>query len=224
MSTLISSFYDPLRHVLGDRDASIQKYSDGSLLAGIQTVVSMGMLPDFSLSATRTSITPTIDDPNDYALLILHTALSFISSDADRWSFRTRAISKSSGGQNNFIWYLQTKISELENGELFDSWQNLSACAHGYNINILNTTVGSSSETTDTSYTLPAATEDSLGGVAIDNVSPTTDPIVPTLDTNGRLWVNAFYVFNPSTGKYRLYQVAADGSMQMSNIEYDKPS
>lgn len=134
MSTAISELYPAVRHVLGDRDATIHKYQDTAILVGVQTTVRMGKVPDYALTPDGLSIDPTLDttsDPNDYALLLYHVALSFVSCERAGYSWRTRAASRSYGDIRDFVWYLQTNINDLENGTMFESWLSMATWLQG---------------------------------------------------------------------------------------------
>ncbi len=128
MSTPLTDFYDALRSVLGDLDATVRVYEDDSLLKGLRTVIGCGKLSGYTLTSDRLGITPEIPtdgsgDPNKFALLLYHTALLFVGPTPDRFSFRTRAYSESSGSVREFIFKLEEMIHELESGSAFGSWQ-----------------------------------------------------------------------------------------------------
>ena len=131
MSTAISDLYNALRHLLGDRDSTVQLYQDSSLLIAVQTMVQMGKVSAFELSTDHLSITPAITTPNDLALLLYHTVLSFVASEPDSQSYRTRAVSETTGANREFIWQLTSSIHELQSGTMFDSWQSFGAWIQG---------------------------------------------------------------------------------------------
>jgi hypothetical protein len=131
MSTLISEFRDPLRHLLGDRHASVYQYSDGNLDAAVKTMVKMGKLAGFALTPAQDAVTPDVSDPNDYALLLYETVRSFVAGNPDRYSYRTRALSETFGRWREFLDYLETNIHELKNGAMFDGWQSFAGWWRG---------------------------------------------------------------------------------------------
>lgn len=132
MATAISSFYPSLRHILGDTDSTAQQYEDAALLVGVQTIVRCGKLDDYALSTDGLSVEPDLTDPNDYALLLYHTAHSFVAPKPDTYSFRTRALSQSwSGATRDFLRGIEENIYQIENGDMFDSWQSLDSWLTG---------------------------------------------------------------------------------------------
>lgn len=131
MSTEISDLYTSLRHILGDRDSNAYRYENSALLAGVQTIMKCGKVTGYSLTSDTLGITPDLTDPNDFALTLYHTALSFIASEPDGWSFRTRSASKTVGSSKGFVRQLEANIHDLENGEMFDSWQSFGEWVRG---------------------------------------------------------------------------------------------
>lgn len=131
MSTLITEFLEPLRHLLGDLDASVYQFSDSNLLVGVKTMVRMGKLSGYALTQDKLSVTPAVDDPNDYALLLYETVRSFISSNPDSFSFKTRAVGQRVGSWSMFLAELEENIHELKNGTMFDGWQGFIGWVRG---------------------------------------------------------------------------------------------
>lgn len=121
MSTLITDLYEPLRHLLPKETT----YEDTALLAGVRAMIGMGKLPDYALTPDRLEITPALTDPNDYALLLYHTALSFVQSKPSQYSWRTRALSETVGSYATFVRQLDQHLYELEHGTMFESWTSL---------------------------------------------------------------------------------------------------
>jgi hypothetical protein len=128
---LVSELREPLRVILGDRDASFYMYEDAALDAGVRTAVRMGLVEGYSLATGNTAITPDVSEPNDLALLLYHTVKLFVQSAPDSQSYRTRAISESMGAYKRFLAELEQSIHELENGTMFSSWQNFSTWSMG---------------------------------------------------------------------------------------------
>jgi len=159
MATAISTFYPSLRHILGDIDSDSQKYEDASLLVGVQTIIRCGKLSDYTLSTDSLSVEPDVTDPNDYALVLYHTAHSFIAPKPDAYAFRTRALSQSvSGATRDFLRTLEENIYSLENGEMFDSWQHLDSWLKGMTgVNLLTRLTEVTSVENLNSITIPAS-------------------------------------------------------------------
>lgn len=123
MATLISDFYEPIRFILGDRDSTVRLYDDSAISAGVRSSIKMNYLPGFTLTGDLLSVTPDVSDPNDYALLVLKIARSFVAPNPSRYSYKTRAISESFGDYKQFIAMLDESLHELENGVMFAGWQ-----------------------------------------------------------------------------------------------------
>lgn len=124
MATEISEFYEPIRSVMGDRSVDAPLYSDAALAAAVRSAIRMNKLRDYTLTANREGITPTIDDPNRFAELVLKICLQFAAGNPDRYSYRRRPISESFGSWKEFIGYLHGELHALENnGVMFSSWQ-----------------------------------------------------------------------------------------------------
>jgi len=123
MSTPLSEFREPLRHLLGDRDPATYQYSDANLDVGTRTVVRMGLVEGYSMTADLLSVTPAVTDANAYALLLYQTVKSFVASQPDSYSYRTRALSEQFRGARDFVSTLELNIHELKNGTMFMGWQ-----------------------------------------------------------------------------------------------------
>lgn len=159
MATAISDFYASLRHILGDIDSDAQTYEDAALLVGVQTVIRCGKLTDYTLSTDNLSITPDVTDPNDWALVLYHTAHSFVAPKPESYSFRTRALSQTvSGATRAFLSTIEENIYDIENGEMFDSWQHFGSWLQGMTgVNILTRLTEVTAVDNLNSVTIPAS-------------------------------------------------------------------
>lgn len=126
--TTLESLRPYLRHLLGDRDAAVYQYSDANLDAGVRTVVAMGLVSGYAVSGDGQSVTPTLSDPNALALLLYETVRSFVVSQPDSFSFKTRGFSQSQGAWKVFLSELDQRVHEMRNGTMFDGWQTF----HGW--------------------------------------------------------------------------------------------
>ncbi|HVM48384.1 MAG TPA: hypothetical protein VMU04_10170 [Candidatus Acidoferrum sp.] len=135
MSTPINTFYPGLRIMLGDLNACVQRYADGTLLDGVRTALALNKMPGYAVDTDLISVTPDIVgpglDPNKFALLSYHTVKLFVDPMPDRYAFRTRAFSESVGSRNRFLQTLELEIHKLENGCMFSAWQNYFAWLSG---------------------------------------------------------------------------------------------
>ena len=120
----ISDFYETLRYLLGDRDATIQLYPDAVLLGGVRSCIRLNQIPALSVGVDNVSLTPEITDPNQFALVAYHTVKGFVDSHPDRYSYKTRAMGESFGSWRTFLDELKSNIHRLESGEMFAGWYN----------------------------------------------------------------------------------------------------
>jgi hypothetical protein len=118
-STPLADLYDAVWHLLGDIDEEGREYPESSIRTGLQTMLRMGKLKGYALTATRLGITPPLTDPNDMALLLYETVLSFKAPEPDRSALRTRAVSMSQGSNRDFIRSIEENIHEIKNGTMF---------------------------------------------------------------------------------------------------------
>jgi hypothetical protein len=117
--------------LLGDLDASVYQFSNSNLDVGVKTMVRMGKLSGFTLSQDSLSVTPSVDNPNDYALLLYETVRSFVAGNPDSYSFKTRAVGERFGSCSTFLAELEQNIHELRNGTMFDGWQGFIGWVRG---------------------------------------------------------------------------------------------
>jgi hypothetical protein len=85
----------------------------------------------YTLTADNLSITPGLDNPNTWMLMVYKAASVFAYAGGDAYSYRTRAMSESFGASNHLLMSLETALHELQNGTMFSSWQSLSGWAAG---------------------------------------------------------------------------------------------
>lgn len=118
MPTPYTSFYTPLRTVLGDRDAyGLYAYPDADLVAALDVIFLTGGGPD-GFTAAAGQITPEVEAGDDFALILFRAALLLITGEDGAGSMRTRALSVSDQGQRkrDLTTELRIKISSIENG------------------------------------------------------------------------------------------------------------
>lgn len=132
----IELVYPTLRVALGDWDPSVQQYSNGTLLNAVRAAVQLRRLPAVTLSADQNSVTPDLAaasaDPNQFALLVLHSCRLFQLPANGRYSFRQRSgVSESFGGNKDLLQTLEYEIHNLENGTAFLGWQSYHAWMSG---------------------------------------------------------------------------------------------
>jgi hypothetical protein len=127
--TDITLFRGPIRLMLDDWDPQIRRYPDAVLDDGVRAVVKMGLLNrsalatvPFSITVDGGNISPDVisaspKSPDLFALVCYQTTKLFLAPKPDRSSFRTRALSASTGSFNRYLMELDTEIARLENGD-----------------------------------------------------------------------------------------------------------
>jgi len=121
---LIRQMHEPVRTILGDFDAKFRKYQDGAIDSVVRTCLLIGNVPGQTLAVDRLSISPGITTSCDLARLMYHAAKKFVDPNTAQYSYRLRAIEERFGRQELFLRELQNAIYELENGEMFSSFQS----------------------------------------------------------------------------------------------------
>ena len=121
-TTAIAEFYETIRFLLGDHDATIQQYPDAVLVQSVRLIIRLNKVPGVTVATDVTQLTPAITDPNQWALVAYHTVKGFVDSNPDRYSYKTRAIGESFGSWRNFLDELKLNIYRLENGTMFSGW------------------------------------------------------------------------------------------------------
>jgi hypothetical protein len=102
MSTPTADVIALMRPVLGDDPAVIghQEFTDAQLAASVFAVVRLGQVPGFTISNDRVTITPTIEEAKDWALIVAKAAMQRVSGSMDgAMSWRTRPISVTDRGE-----------------------------------------------------------------------------------------------------------------------------
>ncbi len=131
MSTPIADTYELIRATLGDFHSVHKRYADAAIASVVRTVVRTGGVPGYAVDATNLAITPTISEPKDLALLMYKAALKFLLPNAASYAYDTRAIRERFGEQKLFLAALEQEIYDLENSEIFGSWNSLYAWING---------------------------------------------------------------------------------------------
>jgi hypothetical protein len=123
----VAQMYEPVRVCLGDCNAQFQKYSDDAIASVVRTCLLVGKVPGQKLSVDRMGITPGIVQPRDLGLLMNWSAKMFLRPQATDWRMQTRALGEKVGPQDYFAWDLDNAIYDLENREMFSSFQTFYA-------------------------------------------------------------------------------------------------
>lgn len=121
--SLVSEMYEPIWAVLGDVRRP-HYYEEDAVASVVRSVIRMGQLPGYQLTASRQGITPAIVNSRDFALLSYKAAKMLFMPDSAAYSYRTRAISEKFGEQRMMFFDLEEAIRDLEDGEMFRSFQS----------------------------------------------------------------------------------------------------
>jgi len=124
MGPEVSATYDLVRAVLGDFNASFRKYQDTAIASVVKTVVRLGRIPGHALTSDLLNFTPAITSPKTLGLVVYHAAKMMLLPNAASYRYRLRAISEQFGEQKIFLMDLETALFELENGEMFYTFQS----------------------------------------------------------------------------------------------------
>ena len=117
-------FRDPVRAFLGDFNSL--KYQNGSIDLVVRSLIRCGEVSGFALTPDALSITPVIDNPRTFGLLVYKACRGFILPKAHSSSYRIRAISESIGEKREFLWALENAIYDTQDsGAMFNSFQDL---------------------------------------------------------------------------------------------------
>lgn len=122
--TAIADFYETIRFLLGDHDATVQQYPDGVLLKAVRSTIRLQQIPGYAVAPDQVNLTPEVTDANHWALIAYHTVKAFVDNNPDKYSYKTRAMSESFGSWRDFLDELKTNIYRLENGTMFSTWQS----------------------------------------------------------------------------------------------------
>lgn len=123
-TTAISDFFETLRFMLEDQDATVQKYPDAQLATAVRTTLRTRQVPAYSVAPDVSQITPEVTDPNDWALIALHTVRNYVRREPDRSSWGVRAYKESHGSWQKYLDALDRDIHKLANGAMFSGWYN----------------------------------------------------------------------------------------------------
>ena len=122
MATALSSFYEPLRVLIGDDDPDIPLRSDAQLAAAMRTVLDLGRVTGangpYATAVSRTEVTPDLvpaDDPLAFAQLVYYAARIFVT-DSRPEVWRTRAFSQVLGDNREKVLEILLSLHELEGG------------------------------------------------------------------------------------------------------------
>lgn len=118
MPTPFSSFYTPLRTVLGDRDPyGVYAYSNADLDGALDVIFLTGQGPE-GYVASAGSIEPSVSVGDDFGLILFKAALLLIHGEDGAGSMKTKALSVSDQGQRkrDLTTELRLKISDIEGG------------------------------------------------------------------------------------------------------------
>lgn len=127
MSTLVSTFRNPLRAVLQDNDPTgLYLYPDAALDDAVKAQVNFGQIDGYALTSGDTAITPDIappaGDPTRFHLLTMKAARMFVVPRGGSAHVRTRAVTLSSGSSRDMLLAIEHDIDRIENGHRFNGW------------------------------------------------------------------------------------------------------
>ncbi len=128
--SLVTQTYDPVRAILGDFSTVSRRYEDSAIASVVRTVLRLGKVPGYTLTADQLGITPAITTPKPLALLIYNAAKTLLLPNVAEYSYRTRAISERFGSQKNFLFDLENALYDEEHGEMFYTWQMFYGWVH----------------------------------------------------------------------------------------------
>lgn len=120
---------EPVRALVGDLNAASYQYEDANLVSVLRSVVRLGRVPGYRLSADAQAVTPAFTDGTvrSLALLVYHAAKTLLLPNVASYHYRTRALSERFGEQTRFLFDLESAIYDLEFGEMFQSFQTFHA-------------------------------------------------------------------------------------------------
>lgn len=123
----VLEFCDPVRAMLGDFKKV--RYEDSAIAGTVRTVIRLGKVPGYRLTADRRGIQPAIGDADvkQFALLVYHVVKMILLPTVAGYAYRTRALSERFEEQKIFFFHLQEAIYEMEFGEMFVSYQSFYA-------------------------------------------------------------------------------------------------
>lgn len=129
--SLLSDFYEPVRAMLGDFKRV--RYTDGAIASTLRTMLRMGKVPGYTLTADTRGVMPAIgnNDVRAFALLVYHAVKAILLPNVAGYAYRTRAMSERFDEQKHFLFELQTALYELEFGEMFASYQSFYSWVNG---------------------------------------------------------------------------------------------
>ncbi len=134
MSLAVREATDIVRVLLGDLNDAEPDYPlegvDRAVRAGVRLLLVAGL----QLNPCRSGVVRQDgSDPTatEFALLCYKIARQYVASQPDRYEFAMRALRERFGGWSNLLLDLEERIHDLENGSMFDSWQQLNAFLEG---------------------------------------------------------------------------------------------
>jgi hypothetical protein len=124
MPTPLTTFFEPVRLLLGDLDATVRRYPDATVAAGVRTAVQVRLPGRYTITPDGTGLveTPT---PDGFALICLHTGLAFVAAEPESEGLRTRAVSVTRGSRRGLLMELKSQAWRLARGGCFRSWLDL---------------------------------------------------------------------------------------------------
>lgn len=121
----VSEFRELVRWWLQD-DPDSPDYTDDMVDRAIRQVIRCGLVPGYALDATLLNITPDVTRANDYMLLGVQAAWSFVRVEPEFTSNRTRAYAETTRKSQALQAELQDLVHRLTNGSMFFSgWQSV---------------------------------------------------------------------------------------------------
>lgn len=126
----MTDFVEPVRAILGDFRQPF-KYEDSAVLAVLRTVLRCGLVTGYSTTPDMMGVNPVVTDARSLAVLVHKAAKMFVMPNAAAYSYRTRALSESFGNQRDFVFQLEAALYDLEQGDMFHSFQSWHSWVNG---------------------------------------------------------------------------------------------
>ena len=115
MATPFSDLYAYIRAILQDTDSSYYRWEN----AVIDDALSLALLRNGDYSKSGSTVTPTLADDDDTALLVFETAKILITPAPGRFSFKTRvlSVSRDAAWKRDTLLLIEENLEKLKNGE-----------------------------------------------------------------------------------------------------------
>lgn len=118
----LTDFCEPIRAIMGDFRTPY-KFEDQAVASVVRSVVRMGKLQGFAISADGLTITPALTQPYNLAMLSYQSALMLIGPGIAGFQWGSRALKVRRGDQMFFLRELQNMVYYLENPAAITTFQ-----------------------------------------------------------------------------------------------------